>query len=229
MRATRVRGVCVGVVVVGSLLSVPAITSAAFKVGVSDNDPRLLVVRGDDSPDRIRTTYDRGADAFAIGGEGGVLLASAAAPCVESSESLATCPAEGITGLRFRLGGGNDRVTVTLEFPGNSIVVDADGGSGNDLLRVTDSGISRLVGGRGNDRILARGRGRDRLAGGDGDDTLTALGRARDSVFAGTGDDVVRARGGGRDRIRCGDGADTVIADSRDIVSSDCETVGRRG
>lgn len=216
--------VCVGVVVVGSLLLVPATASAKARVGIADNNP-LMIVSGDDEPDRVSAAFDQDASAFVFAGEEGTLLESTGLPCVERSGTTVTCPADGIRGLRFRLGPGNDQVTVVLEFPGNTLRV--EGGSGHDLLRLRDVGVSHLIGGAGKDSIHARGRGPDRLVGGDGDDSLTVRGQQGDRLSGGRGDDVLRTRGGGADRAHCGKGADTVIADSSDIVSSDCETVRR--
>jgi hypothetical protein len=102
---------------------------------------------------------------------------------------------------------------------------------------VTRSGTSRadtmngtafgdvLRGLAGNDRLNGRG-GNDRLFGGAGHDSLTG-GAGVDLLDAGTGNDRISARDGTRDTVRCGPGRDTVVADRRDSVSRDCETVRR--
>ncbi|MFG6417007.1 calcium-binding protein [Roseateles sp. DC23W] len=66
----------------------------------------------------------------------------------------------------------------------------ADGGSGNDILRGSDSS-SVLVGGTGNDMIEGRD-GDDWLEGGD-DSDLIATGEGRDVALGGTGNDILRA------------------------------------
>jgi Ca2+-binding RTX toxin-like protein len=70
-----------------------------------------------------------------------------------------------------------------------------------------NAGANTLHGMNGDDVIEGRG-GADYLIGHFGDDTIWALDRARDY-------------------ITCGDGYDQVLADSRDDVSDDCESVSR--
>lgn len=66
-------------------------------------------------------------------------------------------------------------------------------------------------------------RGRDRIEGLAGNDTLIG-GAGDDVLIGGSGDD--RLIGGpGSDKLDCGPGADTAIADRRDTISSNCETV----
>jgi RTX calcium-binding nonapeptide repeat (4 copies) len=79
----------------------------------------------------------------------------------------------------------------------------------------------------GNDRLNGRG-GNDRLFGGAGHDALTG-GAGIDLLDAGAGNDRISARDGIRDTVRCGPGRDTVVADRRDSVSRNCETVRRPG
>jgi hypothetical protein len=50
-----------------------------------------------------------------------------------------------------------------------------------------------------------------------------------DSIFGLAGNDRIRVSGGGRDQVTCGAGFDRVVADSRDSVSRDCESVRRTG
>ena len=78
----------------------------------------------------------------------------------------------------------------------------------------------------GNDRLNGRG-GNDRLFGGLGHDTLIG-GPGADLLDAGPGNDRIAARDGTRDTIRCGPGRDTVVADRKDVVARNCETVRRR-
>lgn len=107
------------------------------------------------------------------------------------------------------------------------------GTNGPDRLKGTPR-ADRLVGRGGNDLILGNG-GRDRLLGGSGNDTLLG-GRGGDRIFAGSGRDVVvsgagndrvSTRDSSRDRVACGPGFDTVVADRRDAVAADCESVRR--
>ncbi|MFL5911335.1 MAG: hypothetical protein ACJ768_12265, partial [Gaiellaceae bacterium] len=45
------------------------------------------------------------------------------------------------------------------------------------------------------------------------------------TISTGGGDDQIFTRNGAADQISCGAGADTVVADSQDVVASDCEQV----
>jgi Ca2+-binding RTX toxin-like protein len=89
------------------------------------------------------------------------------------------------------------------------------GTSGPDILRGTKS----------SDWITGK-RGADRLFGRQGNDILTG-GPGTDYVHGGPGFDRLQLRDGERDRAVCGPGRDTVVADARDVASSDCETVLR--
>ena len=57
-------------------------------------------------------------------------------------------------------------------------------------------------------------------------DVLKGTAKA-DRIFAGAGNDRIRVSGGGRDRVSCGTGFDRVVADLRDRVTSNCESVKR--
>jgi hypothetical protein len=59
-------------------------------------------------------------------------------------------------------------------------------------------------------------------------DVLTGTAQA-DSIFGLAGNDQIRVSGGGRDRVTCGSGFDRVVADPRDSVSRNCESVRRTG
>jgi hypothetical protein len=119
--------------------------------------------------------------------------------------------------LRFRLGGGSDRLSVSRA-QGLLGFADADGGPGNDRLtggRRSDRlaggpGTDRLDGGSGED-LLQGGPGADRLAGGRGDDRLQD-GAGRDALFGGPGADVLEGGDGGGlpsgDRLDGGSGRD---------------------
>jgi len=96
---------------------------------------------------------------------------------------------------------------------------------GDDLL-VGRDGADALAGGPGRDRLRG-GSGRDSLVGGAGPDVL--LGSAgHDGLRGGSGRDRISASDGVRDVITCGRGRALVIADRRDSVARNCETVRRR-
>jgi Ca2+-binding RTX toxin-like protein len=64
------------------------------------------------------------------------------------------------------------------------------------------------------------------ILGGDGDDVLDG-GGGNDAIFGQSGDDTITSNDGRIDVVTCGAGSDTVVADRRDIVSRDCESVTR--
>jgi Ca2+-binding RTX toxin-like protein len=86
--------------------------------------------------------------------------------------------------LDLNTGAGDDSVTVSDNAP---ILVDADGGSGNDAL-IGANGNDQLFGGSGNDAINGGG-GWDQLSGSDGDDAIAARDGSPDTVFGGAGTD----------------------------------------
>ncbi len=73
----------------------------------------------------------------------------------------------------------------------------------NDVLKGTPK-ADTLDGRGGNDRLSGLG-GNDVLVGGPGNDRLVG--------------------GAGKDRLRCGGGKDVAVADAKDVVSPDCESV----
>lgn len=77
------------------------------------------------------------------------------------------------------------------------------GTSHNDVLKGTPK-ADTIDGRGGNDRLSGLG-GNDVLIGGPGNDRLVG--------------------GAGKDRLRCGPGKDVAVADAKDVVGSDCETV----
>jgi hypothetical protein len=90
-----------------------------------------------------------------------------------------------------------------------------------DSLRGS-SGADVINGRGGNDRLDGRG-GNDRLIGGPGRDRLYG-GRGADRLDGGLGRDRLET-GAGRDRLECGGAQDTVIADTRDLIDTDCERI----
>ena len=102
-------------------------------------------------------------------------------------------------------GGGGDQLTVSPGLPG--LLVNADGGSGNDLLSGADEADS-FVGGAGND-TLTGGGGSDLLDGQDGDDRLLARDGHGDLVRGGTGTDSAQTDALTVDAV---DGVETIDA-----------------
>jgi RTX calcium-binding nonapeptide repeat (4 copies) len=109
------------------------------------------------------------------------------------------------------------------------------GGEGNDWLIAGSpqdrsmAGDKNLAGGSGNDGVFA-GQGSDNALGGGGNDLLVdgdLLESAHDNFYGGSGTDaiVVWHKPAFRDMVVCGDGFDYVLADPKDVVSSDCESV----
>ncbi len=104
-------------------------------------------------------------------------------------------------------------------FAGPISRIEADGGSGDDII-VIDQSVTQqvlLVGGEGNDRLVAGG-GLATLHGDAGDDTLVGGTRA-DLLLGGAGDDTLDGLAGndtldggaGIDVLRGGDGDDTLL------------------
>src|SRR4051812_25541811 len=134
-----------------------------------------------------------------------------------------------------------------LAFAGSAMAAGNGGSSGDDNLKGSNradtmqmrggddvanggAGDDRMFGGAGDDRLNG-GVGDDRMNGGAGDDVLTDD-RGTDRFSGGAGDDRItardrRGRNHARDIVDCGGGDDTVIADSDDIVRSNCEHVTR--
>ena len=95
-----------------------------------------------------------------------------------------------------------------------------------------------VVGGLGSDNVLGDSgndfvdgvRGSDDISGGDGNDYLIDgpfRETDKDTLSGGDGDDVflVYNRPAARDTVTCGGGFDRVGADTKDVVSDDCERV----
>ena len=116
-----------------------------------------------------------------------------------------------------------------MAFAGSAMAAGNGGSSGDDNLKGSDRADTMQL--RGGDDVANGGRGDDRLNGGAGDDRLNG-GVGDDRMNGGAGDDRInaqdrRGRRDARDVIDCGGGDDTVIADSDDIVRSNCEHVTR--
>jgi hypothetical protein len=102
------------------------------------------------------------------------------------------------------------------------------GGPGNDGV-LGGNGSDDMVGGSGNDWVYGH-RGSDDITGDGGTDLLVdgPLREAdEDDLSGGDGNDVflVDNRPAARDTVTCGGGFDRVAADTKDVVSDDCERV----
>src|SRR5918997_3582421 len=103
-----------------------------------------------------------------------------------------------------------------------------DGGPGNDGVQ-GGNGSDDMVGGSGND-FVDGWRGSDDITGDRGADYLVDgpfRETDKDTLSGGDGDDVflVYNRPATRDVVTCGGGFDRVGADTKDVVSDDCERV----
>ncbi len=81
---------------------------------------------------------------------------------------------------------------------------------------------SRIVGTARNDVLKGTPKA-DTIDGRGGNDRLSGLG-GNDVLIGGPGNDRL-VGGAGKDRLRCGGGKDIAVADVKDVVGSDCETV----
>src|SRR5918994_440424 len=108
------------------------------------------------------------------------------------------------------------------------------GGPGKDVVADAPRGVWRrgdkiLLGGPGND-IVFGARGSDNVLGDAGNDLLFDGPRREfslDKVSGGDGNDVLLVDNApaAKDIATCGGGFDRVLADSKDLVASDCERV----
>src|SRR5215210_8164014 len=125
--------------------------------------------------------------------------------------------------------GGNDTL---LSLAGDDTLL---GGPGKDVVNGGSlaeplGGNKNLVGGEGND-VVQGGLGSDNVLGGEGNDFM--LGgefeppAVKDILSAGDGNEVIDVlnKPAGKDVVTCGGGFDRVLADSKDVMSPDCEKV----
>jgi hypothetical protein len=94
--------------------------------------------------------------------------------------------------------------------------------TGLALLASTSSLAATIVGTAKNDVIRGTAKA-DIIIGKAGGDKLYGLG-GNDTLVGGPGNDTL-VGGAGADKLRCGPGRDIAIADAKDKVSADCETV----
>jgi Ca2+-binding RTX toxin-like protein len=129
-------------------------------------------LRGGGGDDRVVFEGAGTADNFIIGPNGqdvSVTRVLDAAVIVSSTETI-----------EIRGNTGNDQITASSGLAALGVVLDLDGGNGNDTIVGSDAndiiqgglGIDRLNGGPGDDTIAGGGDGFDILAGGEGNDTF---------------------------------------------------------
>ncbi|HEX7292622.1 MAG TPA: hypothetical protein VF250_15995 [Conexibacter sp.] len=232
-------------------LLVPAAPAAAG--GLVALDGVVLRFTGDDvEPSNV--TIDHVDGLLTLDENASRLTLPEGSPCtLDATGYRVTCPDTGIERIEVRLGllGSDVRIRADLPTkidggPGDDLIVggpseDAiDGGPGQDIL-AGGPGVDVLHGGGGEDLVTYA----DRL------DPDGALLPRREAVrmqigrpdWSGTGDerdtiddDVEQLQGGaGADRlslrdgratqVACGGGRDSVVADPRDVLEIDCESV----
>jgi Ca2+-binding RTX toxin-like protein len=181
---------------------------------------------GTDGPDTLRGTngddnlLGQGANdvLYALGGKDNLLGA-------EGKDWLLTGERRALAGNKVSAGGpGNDGVTGGL---GTDTVL---GGSGNDFV----------FGDKGSDRAVAGGEGRDLIDPFTGSDRMLGQGGGdwifdgpideaskNDVISGGEGDDILFGDHvpAVKDIVSCGGGFDRAVADTKDVVSDDCEKV----
>ena len=127
-------------------------------------------------------------------------------------------------------GAGFDAVSYEGRVTGVQVTLDGVAGDGepgeNDWV---DADVEGAIGGAGADHLTGSNR-RDSLLGLGGADVIDG-GREEDVLDGGDGDDSITSREleGFSDSVVCGAGVDGVVADSLDVIASDCEHVDYGG
>jgi Ca2+-binding RTX toxin-like protein len=157
-----------------------------------------------------------------------LLLASGVAWAVNKIGTDGPDTLRGTNGNDSLLGrGGNDRL---FALDGRDTLL---GGPGKDWVDTHPKefrrGDKNLQGGPGNDLVVG-GRGSDNVLGDTGNDLLVDGPHREfslDKVSGGDGTDVLAVQNfpAAQDIVTCGGGFDRVLADSKDLVASDCERV----
>jgi Ca2+-binding RTX toxin-like protein len=159
-----------------------------------------------------------------------LLLASGEALAVNKVGTNGPDPLKGTNRDDNLLGNGGNDELFSLNGRDNLL-----GGPGKDCLICATrqhrffAGDKNLLGGPGNDYVLA-GNGSDNVVGGEGNDLLSDDGVrefSKDRFSGGPGDDVIDVLHyrSARDLVACGSGFDRVAANSKDVVTPDCEKV----
>ncbi|HEX2233575.1 MAG TPA: calcium-binding protein [Thermoleophilaceae bacterium] len=111
-----------------------------------------------------------------------------------------------------------------------SVIARLDGAPGDGRVGENDhiqADVEALRGGRWPDTLVGNG-GANAIDGGPGEDLVEGLGGI-DRLEGGNGVDLLRSRGPVFDRVACGRSRDLAVADSRDRVADDCESVDTGG
>jgi Ca2+-binding RTX toxin-like protein len=119
--------------------------------------------------------------------------------------NLGTVNAVGALVLNLNGGAGNDTIDATNALLG-SVRLLIDGGTGDDVI--TGSADADTIQGGDGDDFVAAGTGADTIDGGAGDDNLNGM-LGNDSITGGVGNDIV-AGSDGNDSLEGGFGNDTV-------------------
>ena len=127
----------------------------------------------------------------------------------------------GLSGVeRFEGTDGNDVILLPTSYTtSDSVLIEIDGGKGNDTLQGSNIQGDKITGGEGNDLIsglggddeLFGGKGADEIWGGAGRDTIEG-GDDADKLYGNDGEDILRG-GAGDDIIDGGAGADRISGD----------------
>ncbi|PYB69568.1 beta strand repeat-containing protein, partial [Rhizobium wuzhouense] len=127
----------------------------------------------------------------------------------------------GLSGVeRFEGTDGDDVILLPKSYTtSDSVLIEIDGGKGNDTLQGSDIQGDKITGGEGNDLIsglggddeLFGGKGSDEIWGGAGKDTIEG-GDDADKLYGNDGEDILRG-GAGDDIIDGGAGADRITGD----------------
>jgi hypothetical protein len=138
--------------------------------------------------------------------------------CEQRTSQEVACAGDGVTGLAFATGGGNEEIILAGFLPSEVITVPitVSSGPGNDHVEAgyrsprvvapvtvdAGPGLDRVIGGHAADR-LDGGRGTDQVYGGPG----------ADSLVGGVGDDFLHDVDQAPGTLDCGAGADLLNAD----------------
>jgi Ca2+-binding RTX toxin-like protein len=230
-----------------ALLLASGVAVAAAIIGTPSDD-RLVGTPGADSIDGLAgddTIYTRGGNDTVSAGAGRDYLRDARPDF--STPTPGDVTMEGGPGSDVLyiddFGGrrGNDKATLSggrgsdffhhANTDGNDVI---SGGPGEERYLTGAVGNDVISGGSGSDYPLQGGEGADKVSGGPGNDVLAEsvdISEFDDSdldvLSGGGGNDLVyaRERPAAKDIIGCGGGFDRAVADTKDIVSRDCEKV----
>jgi Ca2+-binding RTX toxin-like protein len=206
------------VIVIAALAVTAAAAPAANAASVSfDPDGTLVVTAAPGETNKILFFPSAFGDGRIVTSAQEGDPTSSSSACEVSDYGGTYCAWNPGAGVRVDLGDGDDRGSVSSQFPENARFA-ISGGSGNDELAAAyDGGPTALDGGPGDDSVVG-GPGADSLNGGDGNDTVEGHG-GPDSVAGGAGDDLLSGdanKGKSADSIDGGPGTDRIEFDWSD-------------